>query len=148
MAEESSPPTRSTVSQELPRFSPSSGPTSPTRPSGPPALTTQADGTAEVEFPLPESLTTWKVKAWTLGPGTRVGQGEAEVITTKDLLVRLQAPRFFVQKDEVVLSANVHNKLKTKKAVQVVLECEGSVLELARLAGADRGDRCRRRAPG
>ena len=36
MAEESSPPTRSTVSQELPRFSPSSGPTLPTRPSGPP----------------------------------------------------------------------------------------------------------------
>ena len=77
------------------------------------ALTTAADGTTEVEFPLPESLTTWKVKAWTLGPGTQVGQGEAEVITTKDLLVRLQAPRFFVQKDEVVLSANVHNKLKT-----------------------------------
>ncbi len=59
-------------------------------------LTTRADGTTEVEFPLPESLTTWKVKAWSLGPGTRVGEGEAEVITTKDLLVRLQAPRFFV----------------------------------------------------
>jgi uncharacterized protein YfaS (alpha-2-macroglobulin family) len=94
------------------------------------ALTTAADGTAEVEVPLPESLTTWKVKTWTLGPGTRVGQGEAEIITTKDLLVRLQAPRFFVQKDEVVLSANVHNKLKTRKSVQAVLEFEGSVLEL------------------
>ena len=94
------------------------------------ALTTAADGTAEVEFPLPESLTTWKVRAWTLGPGTQVGQGESEIVTTKDLLVRLQAPRFFVQKDEVVLSANVHNKLKTKKSVQAVLEFEGSVLEL------------------
>ena len=94
------------------------------------ALTTAADGSTEVEFPLPESLTTWKVKAWTMGPGTRVGQGESEVITTKDLLVRLQAPRFFVQKDEVVLSANVHNKLKRNKSVQVVLESEGSVLEL------------------
>jgi uncharacterized protein YfaS (alpha-2-macroglobulin family) len=93
------------------------------------SLATAADGTAEVEFPLPESLTTWKVKAWTMGRGTQVGQGEAEVITTKDLLVRLQAPRFFVQKDEVVLSANVHNKLKTSKHVQVVLECEGSVLQ-------------------
>ena len=41
----------------------------------------------------------------------------------------MQAPRFFVEKDEVVLSANVHNKLKTKKAVQVVLELDGSVLE-------------------
>jgi uncharacterized protein YfaS (alpha-2-macroglobulin family) len=94
------------------------------------ALITAADGTTEVEFPLPDSLTTWKVRSWALCPGTRVGQGEAEVITTKDLLIRLQAPRFFVQKDEVVLSANVHNKLKTKKAVQVVLESDGSVLQL------------------
>ena len=31
-----------------------------------------------------------------MGHGTKVGQGEAEVITKKDLLVRLQAPRFFV----------------------------------------------------
>ena len=93
------------------------------------ALTTAPDGTAEVEFTLPESLTTWKVKAWTMGPGTRVGQAETEIVTTKDLLVRLQAPRFFVEKDEVVLSANVHNKLKTEKAVQVILELDGSVLE-------------------
>ncbi len=64
-----------------------------------------------------------------MGLGTKVGQGESEIVTTKDLLVRLQAPRFFVEKDEVVLSANVHNKLKTKKAVQVVLELDGSVLE-------------------
>ena len=92
------------------------------------ALSTAADGTALVEFPLPDSLTTWKVKAWTMGPGTQVGQADSEIVTTKDLLVRLQAPRFFVEKDEVVLSANVHNKLKTKKSVEVVLELEGSVL--------------------
>lgn len=93
------------------------------------ALTTAADGTADVEFSLPDSLTTWKVKGWTMGPGTQVGEADTEIVTTKDLLVRLQAPRFFVEKDEVVLSANVHNKLKTKKTVQVVLEFEGSVLQ-------------------
>jgi uncharacterized protein YfaS (alpha-2-macroglobulin family) len=92
------------------------------------ALTTAEDGTAEVEFPMPESLTTWKIRTWTLGTGTKVGQGEAEVITSKDLLLRLQAPRFFLQKDEVVLSANIHSKLKDRKAVQVVLELEGSAL--------------------
>ena len=42
------------------------------------------------------------------------------MITRKDLIVRLQAPRFFSQTDEVSLSANVHNYLKTKKRVQVV----------------------------
>jgi uncharacterized protein YfaS (alpha-2-macroglobulin family) len=93
------------------------------------AITTAADGTADVEFTLPESLTTWKVKAWAMGLGTRVGQGESEIVTSKDLLVRIQAPRFFVEKDEVVLSANVHNKLKSRKAIQVVLELDGSVLE-------------------
>ena len=68
------------------------------------------------------ALTGWKVKAWAMGHGTKVGQGEAEVTTKKDLLVRMQAPRFFVQKDEVVLSANVHNYLKAEKRVKVALE--------------------------
>jgi uncharacterized protein YfaS (alpha-2-macroglobulin family) len=63
-----------------------------------------------------------------MGHGTKVGQGEAEVVTKKDLLVRLQAPRFFVQRDEVVLSANVHNYLKSAKLVTVTLEMEGGTL--------------------
>ncbi|MBI1831683.1 MAG: alpha-2-macroglobulin, partial [Planctomycetes bacterium] len=58
-----------------------------------------------------------------------VGQGEAEVVTKRDLIVRLQAPRFFVQKDEVVLSANVHNYLKNEKNVRVSLEFDGGTLQ-------------------
>lgn len=92
------------------------------------ALTTDADGTAEISLTMPENLTGWKVKAWAMGHGTKVGQGEAEVVTKKDLLVRLQAPRFFMQKDEVVLSANVHNYLKTDKDVSVALELDGPTL--------------------
>jgi uncharacterized protein YfaS (alpha-2-macroglobulin family) len=92
------------------------------------AVTTDKDGTAEVSVTMPENLTGWKIKAWAMGHGTKVGQGEAEVVTKKDLIVRLQAPRFFVQKDEVVLSANVHNYLKTNKKVVVSLETEGSTL--------------------
>jgi uncharacterized protein YfaS (alpha-2-macroglobulin family) len=92
------------------------------------ALTTNADGVAEVSLTMPENLTGWKVKVWAMGLGTKVGQGEAEVVTKKDLLVRLQAPRFFVQKDEVVLSANVHNYLKTDKNVRVALELDGNIL--------------------
>ena len=79
------------------------------------ALTTNQDGIAEVSLNMPENLTAWKVKVWAMGHGTKVGQGEAEVTTKKDLLVRLQAPRFFVQKDEVILCANVHNYLKSEK---------------------------------
>jgi len=93
------------------------------------ALTTQKDGTAEVSLNMPENLTTWRIKVWGMGHGTKVGQGQTDVVTRKDLIVRLQSPRFFVQKDEVVLSANVHNYLKTKKKVSVALELEGKTLE-------------------
>jgi uncharacterized protein YfaS (alpha-2-macroglobulin family) len=92
------------------------------------SLTPGPDGVAEVSLTMPENLTGWKVKAWAMGHGTKVGQGEAEVTTKKDLLVRLQAPRFFVEKDEVVLSANVHNYLKSAKAVRTTLELEGGTL--------------------
>jgi uncharacterized protein YfaS (alpha-2-macroglobulin family) len=93
------------------------------------ALETNADGTAEVSLKMPENLTGWKVKVWAMGKGTKVGQGEAEVTTKKDLIVRLQAPRFFVEKDEVVLSANIHNYLKNAKRVDAVLELEGGTLK-------------------
>jgi uncharacterized protein YfaS (alpha-2-macroglobulin family) len=99
------------------------------------AIDTAKDGTAEVELKMPENLSTWKAKVWTLGRGTRVGQGETEMITTKNLIVRLQAPRFFVTSDQVVLSANVHNYLKTKKNVQVKFELDGGNLEAVEVNG-------------
>ncbi|MFM8584782.1 MAG: alpha-2-macroglobulin family protein, partial [Planctomycetaceae bacterium] len=93
------------------------------------ALTTDEDGTARVEFPMPENLTGWKVRVWGLGRGTRVGEGSTELITRKQLMVRLQAPRFFVEKDEVVLSAIVRNELPEAKQVRVSLETTGETLD-------------------
>jgi uncharacterized protein YfaS (alpha-2-macroglobulin family) len=93
-----------------------------------PVLTTNAKGEADVEFTFPEQTTGWKVRVWAMGHGTKVGEGTAAVVTKKDLIVRLQAPRFFVEKDEVVLSANVHNFLKNDKQVAVTLELGGGTL--------------------
>ena len=65
-----------------------------------------------------------------MGQGTRVGEASSQVVTRKNLIVRMQAPRFFVEKDEVVLSANIHNYLPTAKQVKVRLELDGKTLEL------------------
>ncbi len=94
------------------------------------ALEMDSDGMANINLKMPENLTTWKIRVWGMDHGTRVGQGEAEVITRKNLIVRMQAPRFFVENDVVVLSANVHNYLPTDKQVTVSLEMDGSSLEL------------------
>ncbi|HNS33082.1 MAG TPA: alpha-2-macroglobulin family protein, partial [bacterium] len=94
------------------------------------AITTDKQGRAQTEVKMPENLTTWKARVWAMAEGSRVGEGSAEVVTTKNLIIRLQAPRFFIQKDEVVLSANVHNYLKTAKKADVILEMEGGCLAM------------------
>jgi len=93
-------------------------------------VTLDANGRAEVPLEFPDNLTTWKARVWVLGDGTRVGEGSAEIVTSKDLLVRLQAPRFLVEKDEAVLSAVVHNDYDAPKTVKVSLELEGGTAEL------------------
>lgn len=91
-------------------------------------LETNAEGIAQVEFTMPENLTAWTVRAWGMGHGTQVGEGSADVVTRKNLIARLQAPRFFVERDEVVLSANVHNYLASTKEVHVELVLDGDSL--------------------
>ncbi|WP_172683361.1 alpha-2-macroglobulin family protein [Verrucomicrobium spinosum] len=92
------------------------------------AATTDAQGKVSLPVHFPDDLTTWKLRAWVLGPNTEVGEASVEVISRKDLLVRMQAPRFFVEKDEVVLSGIVHNDLKEKQNVRAVLELDGRTL--------------------
>ena len=92
------------------------------------AVNTDDDGKATLELPMPENLTSWKIQVWSMAYGTRVGEGTAVVMTAKDLLVRLQSPRFFVEKDEVVLSANIHNYLTSEKIVTALLELDDGCL--------------------
>ena len=107
------------------------------------SVITSANGEATVTFDLPDNLTAWKVKAWAMGPGTRVGEAETEFTTSKKLLLRQQAPRFFVEKDEVVLSANVHNYLDQAAPVEVSLELDGPTL-----SAIDSAPRSLQLAPG
>ncbi|BCU75781.1 MG2 domain-containing protein [Luteolibacter sp. LG18] len=90
---------------------------------------TDAEGKAEIPLEFPDNLTTWKARVWALGSGTRVGEGSGEIITSKELLVRLEAPRFLVEKDEAVFSAVVHNDHDAPKSVKVSLELEGGTTE-------------------
>ena len=94
------------------------------------SVTSDEDGIVEVKFTIPDNLTTWKIKAWTLGDGTTVGSGDSEVISSKDLIIRPQTPRFFTESDLITLSGVVHNYLDTAKTTTVMLETEGGQLQL------------------
>ncbi len=85
-------------------------------------LTTDAAGQAKATFVVPENLTTWQINTWAMTQKTQVGEAKTSTVSTKKLLVRLQTPRFFTERDEVVLSANIHNNLDTQQTVTVSLE--------------------------
>ena len=93
-------------------------------------VVTDVEGRATIKVKMPDSLTSWHVIAWAVGARSAAGQGEGQVITAKQLMVRLEAPRFFVEKDEVVLSAVVNSRLATPQKVKVLLEQENGCFEL------------------
>jgi uncharacterized protein YfaS (alpha-2-macroglobulin family) len=95
-----------------------------------PAVVTDAAGCATVEVSLPDNLTRWRAVALGATESGQVGSGEAAAQTSRDLVVRLQAPRFFVERDEVVLSANVHNHLPRDVQARIRLELGGDEAEV------------------
>src|SRR5205823_13141707 len=90
-----------------------------------PAVITDRQGRATVEVTWPDNLTRWRAVALGASTTAQVGSGETSVATKKDLLVRLEAPRFFVERDQATVSASVHNYLPQAARVKVQLDIEG-----------------------
>ncbi|MBS0660685.1 MAG: hypothetical protein JSR82_20895 [Verrucomicrobia bacterium] len=86
-----------------------------------PRLALNEQGEAEAEVTFPEALTTWQIKAEALSLSTAAGEASGSVTTSRSFLVRLQAPRFFVERDEVVLSAIVNSSLPEEQPVRAEL---------------------------
>jgi uncharacterized protein YfaS (alpha-2-macroglobulin family) len=95
-----------------------------------PAAVTDAAGNASVEVTWPDNLTQWQATAVGATEAAQVGSGDTTVRTRKDLLVRLQAPRFFVERDRLVLTANVHNYQEQAVKALVRLDLAGDTAEL------------------
>ena len=90
-----------------------------------PALTTDSEGQAQVSVELPDTLTTWRLTAKGITPDTLVGEARADVISTKDLLLRPVLPRFFVVGDQAQIGAVVHNNTDREMDVSVSLQATG-----------------------
>jgi uncharacterized protein YfaS (alpha-2-macroglobulin family) len=89
-----------------------------------PSVETDAGGYANIKVQYPDNLTTWRMTARVITEDTKVGQITNTVITRKDLLVRMETPRFFQQNDEVTISTIVHNYLDADKVTKLSLKAE------------------------
>ena len=83
---------------------------------------TDGEGRAQVTVDLPDNLTTWRVTGKGVTATTLVGESSTDIMTSKDLLIRAVAPRFFVQGDQAQLGAVVHNNTAQALAVDVSLQ--------------------------
>jgi uncharacterized protein YfaS (alpha-2-macroglobulin family) len=93
-----------------------------------PDVVTGADGKATVAVVLPDNLTTWRATARAVTADTRVGSTTDKVVSRKDLIMRLETPRFVTAGDTVTISGIVHNFTQGKKPVQISLQVTGAQL--------------------
>lgn len=93
-----------------------------------PFTMTDAKGYAVVTVKYPDNLTTWRITSRVVTEDTKTGQAVSTVITRKDLLIRVETPRFFQKGDAVTISTIVHNYLNESKNVRIKFKCENLLL--------------------
>jgi uncharacterized protein YfaS (alpha-2-macroglobulin family) len=91
-------------------------------------VVTGSDGKATVDVVFPDNLTTWRATARAVTSDTRVGSAIVKVVARKDLILRLETPRFLTAGDTVTLSAIVHNYLNNDVATQISIDLSGAQL--------------------
>ena len=89
-----------------------------------PNVYTDSKGKAKVEVKLPDNLGTWRATVRGITKETMVGEQINKIISTKNLLIRVETPRFLTQGDEVTISTIVHNYLNTTKKTRIEFNAE------------------------
>lgn len=90
---------------------------------------TDANGHAVVKVPLAENITTWRVTAIAVTSDTKVGQGKAQFLSRKKLMVMAGVPRFMIRNDAQSVVANVTNLTDKKMNVAVTASADGGAIE-------------------
>ncbi|MCW5552656.1 MAG: alpha-2-macroglobulin [Verrucomicrobiae bacterium] len=91
-----------------------------------PDVKTDANGQATIKVKYPDSLTGWKATARAASAENQFGIASATTRTKQPLMVRLQAPRFFVVGDKVTISAVVNNNTDKELRVDCSLNVNGA----------------------
>ena len=86
-----------------------------------PHLLARDDGSVAMEFTMPEALTTWKFMGFAHDRDLRAGFIEDKVVTSKDIMVQPNPPRFLREGDMLEFTVKVSNQSPTKQAGTVRL---------------------------
>ena len=90
-----------------------------------PDVVTDRSGRAIVKVKFPDSLTGWTATARVATAGNQFGVATAAARTKQPLIVRLEAPRFFVVGDSVTVSAVINNNTGSAMTVSPSIAADG-----------------------
>lgn len=93
-----------------------------------PRLVTGEDGRATVRVKLPDNLTTWRAVVRGVSRAALVGEGRGRVSARRDLIVRVDTPRFLVQGDVVTVPLAIHNESDGPLEVREDVTVEGAAI--------------------
>ena len=86
-----------------------------------PHLIAEPDGTIKMTFKMPEALTEWRFLGFAHDAELRSGLLAGSAVTSKDLMVQPNAPRFVREGDEIEFTVKVSNQSPTIQTGQVRL---------------------------
>lgn len=95
-----------------------------------PDIHTDENGRAIVTVKYPDSLTSWRATARAITSINQFGIADTTTRTRQPLIVRLEAPRFFVVGDTVTISAVVNNNTEKDLTVHPGLETGGALANI------------------
>ncbi len=90
-----------------------------------PSILTNEQGEAEISFQLPDNLTTWRATVVGETLTTEVGQQLNKILSSKEIIARIASPRFFRERDRIVLKALIHNYTDQEQTLNVDLSVQG-----------------------
>ncbi|HAC92658.1 MAG TPA: alpha-2-macroglobulin family protein, partial [Planctomycetaceae bacterium] len=86
-----------------------------------PHLISSSEGVVKMEFTMPEALTRWRFLGFAHDQQLRGGLLSDEVVTSKDLMIQPNPPRFLREGDELEMTVKVTNLSVTRQTGQAAL---------------------------
>lgn len=93
-----------------------------------PNVYTDSTGKAKINIKLPDNLGTWRATVKGITLENQLGEVINKIISTKNLLVRMETPRFLTVGDETTISTIVHNYLPESKRTTIEFNSANAVL--------------------
>lgn len=82
-------------------------------------LITDQNGEVGIELNYPDNITSWRNTIKAITKDSKAGESFYNVIVRKDILIRVETPRYLHERDEVILPVMIHNYSSKDQKIKV-----------------------------